>query len=367
MKKKIMVFALTGILALTSALCCIGLTACGGEEEELTKVTVQIKWLKQAQFMGYYAADALGFYEAEGLDVTIAQGGSVNEIDEVTNGRAQFGVTWTSNLINAVANGSNITTIAQIYKESGMTALGLKSNDGIADGTKFSQGETIENWMGGNQYELQALIAKYGLTTQLQAEDYDMDEFLNGSVDWSSAMTYNELGLVLESKKADGSHYTLDDLYILNMQDEGVGMLEDNIFVDTEWASANTETTEAFLRASIKGWAWCYKNPLAAGSLVYTAGDSISEYHQQYMAKEVAKLLGVTDGTLSTLGEMVDVDFTRTKDQLAEYSSAETAAAISALSLDDVRYSTFWTNAMNTIDLSDLDTYTYEFTEATLD
>ncbi|MCD7929852.1 MAG: ABC transporter substrate-binding protein, partial [Clostridiales bacterium] len=92
---------------------------------ELTAVTVQLKWVQQAQFMGYYAAKELGIYEAYGLDVTIVPGGSVDVVDEVDSGRAEFGVTWVSTLMSAVSNGANVMAVAQYYQDSGMTLVSL--------------------------------------------------------------------------------------------------------------------------------------------------------------------------------------------------------------------------------------------------
>ena len=106
---------------------------------ELTPVTVQLKWVQQAQFMGYYAAKALGIYEDFGLDVTIVPGGSVDVVDEVDSGRAQFGDVWTSTAMSAIANGANVMSVAQWYQNSGMTLVSMK--DTVADPTAVTSGE----------------------------------------------------------------------------------------------------------------------------------------------------------------------------------------------------------------------------------
>lgn len=110
--------------------------------------------------------------------------------------------------------------------------------------------ESVGNWLGGNQYELQAYLASLGLDTELTSQSYDMNQLLTGELHWASAMTYNELGLVLEEG------YDLDDLNVIYMRDTDVAMMEDCLFVDSEWAAANQDTVRAFLRASIKGWAF---------------------------------------------------------------------------------------------------------------
>lgn len=374
MKKKLLALAVSAVLACGCTAAFAGCSDNGGDE--LTPVTLQLKWLRQSQFMGYYAADVLGFYEDEGLDVTIVEGGTTSEIDAVESGAAQFGTTWVSNLIPSVANGSSLMAIAQFYQDSGMTVVSLKSDADIADGTKVSAGESVGNWLGGNQYELQAYLAALGLTTQLTSQSYDMNQLLGGELDWASAMTYNELGLVLEEG------YDLDDLNVIYMRDTDVAMMEDCLFVDSDWAAENTDTVEAFLRASIKGWAWaCTHAELTGklgndtGSLVYQAGDSVSLYHQQYMASEVAKLVvdgtRVTSSNLNNIGIMNEDDFKVTRDILSRYYTSSTAStvptdtdktvqtAISGLTFSQVFYTKFWDDVHGAVDLSNLDEYVY--------
>lgn len=343
---------------------------------ELAPVTLQLKWLRQSQFMGYYAADVLGFYEEEGLDVTIVEGGSTSEIDAVESGNAQFGTTWVSNLLPSIANGSSLMAIAQFYQDSGMTIVSMKETQG--EETAVEAGESVGNWLGGNQYELQAYLASLGLDTQLTSQSYDMNQLLTGELHWASAMTYNELGLVLEEG------YDLDDLNVVYMRDTDVAMMEDCLFVDSEWAAANQDTVRAFLRASIKGWAWActHADPAEmgvagndAGALVYEAGDSVSLYHQQYMASEVAKLVvdgaTVTESDLNAIGTMVESEFETTRDILSQYYTSSTASttpsstdlatqeAIGNLTFSQVFYTAFWEEVHEAVDLSDLDGYVF--------
>ena len=288
---------------------------------ELTPVTVQLKWVQQAQFMGYYAAKALGIYEDFGLDVTIVPGGSVDVVDEVDSGRAQFGDVWTSTAMSAIANGANVMSVAQWYQNSGMTLVSMK--DTVADPTAVTSGEVVGNWGGGNEYEMQAYLASLGLSTDYVAEDYDMQQLIDGELTWSSAMTYNEMGLLFEGG------YTADDLNVLYMEQEGFGMLEDCVIVDTAWAEENEDTVTACIEATALGWGWCLENTAAAGSLVFNAEDTantVSEYHQQFEASEVAKLIVgdiVTVGDRSTyakLGYLDAAKYEQTYDILSQYA-----------------------------------------------
>lgn len=91
---------------------------------EKTDVSIQLKWLPQCQFMGYYVALAKGYYEEYGLNVTIVPGGGdIGETTAVNNGTVDFGVTWVSNLISANAGGMELIEVAQVYQRSGLVLV----------------------------------------------------------------------------------------------------------------------------------------------------------------------------------------------------------------------------------------------------
>lgn len=255
---------------------------------ELQKVTLQLKWLPQAQFMGYYVAAEKGYYEEEGIDITILPGGSdIIPEQNVFNGVADVGVTWVSSLLKYQSQGYELTEVAQIYQKSAMllvskAASGIKKADDL-------KGKKIGSWFGGNEYEIYALLEANGLDKdkdlELVQQDYTMNQLLNDEIHAASAMTYNEYGLLLESG------LTESELSVLNMNDEGVAMLEDCLFANSKWVAENEDLFVRFLKASIKGWADACKDPEGAANIVYKVDESVSLEHQIYMAKEVAKLV----------------------------------------------------------------------------
>ena len=147
----------------------------------------------------------------------------------------------------------------------------------------------VGNWGLGNEYEIQALLTKYGMPTTYLSQAFDMDGFDDGSLLAASAMTYNELGLVVNSY--DGGYGYGDAVSYIDMNDEGVAMLEDNLFTTAAFAEANPNTVKAFIAASVKGWAYACANPEEAAEIVYNYGSSVSSEHQLYMAGEVKKLV----------------------------------------------------------------------------
>lgn len=92
---------------------------------EKTSVKIQLKWLPQAQFMGYYVAQAKGYYTEVGftnVDI-VSGGGDITETTAVQNGTVDFGQSWVSSTIAANAAGSNLLQVAQVSQRSGLVLV----------------------------------------------------------------------------------------------------------------------------------------------------------------------------------------------------------------------------------------------------
>ncbi|MGN0650477.1 MAG: ABC transporter substrate-binding protein [Oscillospiraceae bacterium] len=206
----------------------------------------------------------------------------------------------------------------------------------------------VGNWGLGNEYEIQALLTKYGLPTDYLTQDFTMDQFDTDAVTLASAMTYNELGLVKNGY--DGGYGYGDTVSIIDMNDEGVAMLEDNLFCSKAFAEANPNTVKAFVSASMKGWAYACENPAEAAEIVFAAGSSVSADHQAYMAGEVAKLVttDMNGGSVpaADVGNMDESAMQQTLDLAKKYILLEDSAAkekLAAMTLDDIRSTAYLT------------------------
>lgn len=255
---------------------------------KLDKLTLQLKWLPQSQFMGYYVADAKGYYAAEGIDIEILPGGSdIIPEQQVYNGVADVGVTWVSTLLKYQAQGWELKQVGQMFQKSALLLVS-KASSGINSPADL-KGKKVGSWFGGNEYEIYALLEANGIDRdkdlQLVQQDYTMNQLINDELHAASAMTYNEYGLLLESGLKP------EDLRTIDMNDAGVAMMEDCLFVNSEWIAKNEDLFVRFMRASIKGWADACADPEAAGKVVFDVDQSVSLEHQVYMAKEIAKLV----------------------------------------------------------------------------
>lgn len=233
------------------------------------------------------------------------------------------------------SNGNKVWSSDEIIAAS--DSDGLNKEDIIKAAAEAGK---VGNWGLGNEYEVEALLAKYGLPTDYLSEDFTMDGFDDDSITLASAMTYNELGLVTNSY--DGAYGYGDLAHVIDMNEEGVAMLEDNIFCTKDFAEQNPKTVEAFLYASIKGWEYAVAHPEEAAQIVYKAGSSVSQDHQSYMASEVAKLVTTdTKGDKVTdIGNMDDDAIQQTLDLAKQYVSLDDSGAqdkLKSFTLDDIR------------------------------
>jgi NitT/TauT family transport system substrate-binding protein len=305
---------LIAALALAAA---VGVTTRAAAAPKLTNITLQLKWVPQAQFAGYYAASLKGFYKAAGLNVTLKNGGP-NIIPEqvVASGQAQFGVDWLPSLLAARDKGTDLVNVAQVFARSGMTQLTWKSS-GINTIAKM-RGKKVANWLGGNQYELFAALTKNGMDPEhnsgvtIVQQPFDMNLFLQHKVDSASAMTYNELAQVLETKNPKtGKLYTLSDLNVIKMQNVGTGMLEDGLFSTGKWLSspANQAIAVKFIGASLAGWIYCRDHQAECVSLTLKEGPTLPKGHQTWQMNEINKLIWPNK---SGIGIMNTTDYKRT-------------------------------------------------------
>ena len=271
-------------------------------------VTLQLKWVTQAQFAGYYVAQAKGFYEAEGLNVTILPGGpDVAPTQVIAGGGADVVVDWMPSALAAREKGLALVNIAQPFKSSGMMLTCLKES-GVATPADF-KGKTLGVWFGGNEYPFLNWMNKLGLKTDgtdvtVLKQGFNVDPLLQKQAACVSTMTYNEYWQVIDAGVKP------EDLVTFKYEDEGVATLEDGLYVmeDKLADPAFEDKMVRFVRASMKGWKEAEANPDEAAMIVLEndATGAQTEAHQKRMMGEIAKL------TAGSNGALVEDDYKRT-------------------------------------------------------
>ena len=259
-------------------------------------VTLQLKWVTQAQFGGYYVALDKGFYEEEGLNVTIKPGGpDVAPAQVIAGGGADVVLDWMPSALASREKGLDLVNIAQPFKSSGMM-LTCRKDSGIATPADF-KGKTLGVWFGGNEYPFLSWMNKLGYSTDGGEDGVTvLKQGLNGQADCVSTMTYNEYWQIIDAG------LTPEELVVFKYEDQGVATLEDGIYVigSNLEDPAFVDKMERFVRASMKGWKWAEENPDDAAMIVLDndATGAQTEKHQKRMMGEIAKLTAGSNGAL---------------------------------------------------------------------
>ncbi len=291
---------MTKKLLLATALAC-GVFATSGAHAA-DKVTIQLKWVTQAQFAGYYVAAAKGLYKDAGLDVTINPGGpDVAPPQVIAGGGADVVVDWMPSALASREKGVPLVNISQTFKRSGLE-LTCRKDTGIKTPADFKN-KTLGVWFGGNEYPFLSWMAKLKLKTdgspggvKVIKQGFNVDPLLQKQADCISTMTYNEYWQVIDAG------YKPDQLVVFKYSDEGVATLEDGLYALEPKLKdpAFVAKMAKFVSASEKGWDWAKKNDKEAAKIVIAADTTGAQtlHHQEQMMGEIAKLLGNDNGKL---------------------------------------------------------------------
>ncbi|CUH54405.1 ABC transporter substrate-binding protein [Shimia marina] len=286
----------------TSSLTAAALSLLGSAALAADDVTLQLKWVTQSQFAGYYVALENGFYSDEDLNVTIKPGGpDIAPTQVLAGGGADVTVEWMPAALAAREKGLPMVNIAQPFKSSGMM-LTCRKDAGVASTDDFA-GKTLGVWFFGNEFPFLSWMSQLELGTdggdagvEVLKQGFNVDPILNGQAACVSTMTYNEYWQVIDAG------LTADDLTTFKYEDQGVATLEDGLYALEENLAdpAFEDKMVRFVRASMKGWKWAEENPEDAAMIVleYDETGAQTEEHQVRMMGEIAKLTAGSNGAL---------------------------------------------------------------------
>ncbi len=297
--------------------------AAGDACAELTPVSLQLQWVTQSQFAGYFAAVDQGFYAEQCLDVTILEG-AVDIVPQqvVASGQAEFGLAWVPKVLASRAEGADLVNIAQVFQRSG--TLEVSWADAPVETIADMAGKKIGTWGFGNEHELFVAMRAEGIdpnnpddVTVIQ-QSFDMLALLNRELDAAQAMIYNEYAQVLEAVNPDtGELYQPSDLVVIDFNDVGTAMLQDHVFAREAWLAeeGNEDIAIRFLAASFKGWQFCRDSFDACVRVVLDNGPTLGHSHMSWQLNEINKLIwpspegiGVLDQALWDQTVQVSVD-----------------------------------------------------------
>ncbi len=270
----------------------------GGECEATDSIKLQLQWVTQAQFAGYFAAADQGYFADRCLEVELIENPpDVTPQQQLADGSVDFAIAWVPKALATREAGANIVNIAQTFQRSGTLQVSF-ADAGITEPADFA-GKNIGNWGFGNEYEVFAALSEAGLDpatdVNLVTQNFDMLGLLSGDIDAAEAMTYNEYAQVLEAENPEtGELYQPEDFNVISYEEVGVGMLQDAVWADGERLESDDayrDIAVRFLAASFEGWAYCRDNPESCRDIVVAAGSQLGNSHQLWQMNEVNKLM----------------------------------------------------------------------------
>ncbi|MDH3189779.1 MAG: ABC transporter substrate-binding protein [Acidimicrobiia bacterium] len=285
------------------AVVAIVVSACGsdstggigtGDCDTTDDVRVQLQWVAQSQFAGYFVAKDLGFYEDECLNVEILEG-AVEIVPQtvLATGGAEFGLAWVPKALVSREQGADIVNIAQVFERSGTLEVSF-ADSGIESPADWA-GKKVGNWGFGNEYELTAAIELFGVQdVELVGQSFDMLALLNGELDAAEAMIYNEYAQVLEAVNPDtGELYQPEELNVIDFNEVGTAMLQDAVWVNADWIAeeGNEDIAIRFLKATFRGWIHCLDEFDECVDIVLDNGSTLGKSHQAWQLNEILGLI----------------------------------------------------------------------------
>jgi NitT/TauT family transport system substrate-binding protein len=308
MKRPRIWFSVATIATLVLASCTPAQDGGDGGDGDLDAVRLQLQWVPQAQFAGYFAAQELGYYEDEGLAVTLVDGGPdviPQQVGSAPDG-PEFTISWVPKVLQAREEGSDLVNIAQIFQRAGTLSVawadsGITSPDDFAD-------KKVGVWDFGNELEVVASARFAGLEPGVDFETviqpFDMTLLINAydgceagdtdCVDVAEAMIYNEYAQLLETSNPDtGELFQPEDINVIDYNEVGTAMLQDALFARAAWLAdeGNEDIATRFLRASFRGWIHCRDNPEECIQFTVDAGSTLGAGHQAWMMNEINALV----------------------------------------------------------------------------
>jgi NitT/TauT family transport system substrate-binding protein len=280
----------------------------GSAGGDLDEVDLQLQWVPQAQFGGYFAARDLGYYEDEGLSVNFIDGGPdviPQQVGSAPDG-PEFTISWVPKVLQAREQESDLVNIAQIFQRAGTLSVAW-GDSGITTPADFA-GKKVGVWDFGNELEVVASARFAGLEPgedfEVVIQPFDMTLLLNAAdgceagdsdcVDVAEAMIYNEYAQLLETENPEtGELYLPADLNVIDYNQFGTAMLQDALFARADWLAqdGNEDIATRFLRATFRGWIHCRDNPDDCIGFVVDAGSTLGAGHQAWMMNEINALI----------------------------------------------------------------------------
>ncbi|MDD2895851.1 MAG: ABC transporter substrate-binding protein [Aliarcobacter sp.] len=253
--------------------------------QELKKITIQLSWLDQFQFAGYYMAKQKGFYEELGLDVEIKPFEFGIDIPKnVNDGKIDFAVGRETLILERIKN-PNIVALYALFQSTPLILMSTKDS-GIENINDFSNKRIMTTIDDASEVSLKAMISSNKVKLEnltFLKHTHNINDLVNKNTDVISAYI---------SK----SPYTLEkegiEYNIFDPKKYGFDMYSDLLYTNQNLINYDLNTVLLFKKASLKGWEYAYSNMDESADLIIEKYNSqkLSKEELLYEAKELKKL-----------------------------------------------------------------------------
>uniref|UniRef100_A0A061S8H9 Myristoyl transferase n=1 Tax=Tetraselmis sp. GSL018 TaxID=582737 RepID=A0A061S8H9_9CHLO len=278
-------------------------------------LTLKLRWISQAQFAGYYAAQERGYYRDLCLSVDI------DDTDTEKNSGDNFAVQipWLLQFLQLVNRGQDFVHVSQVFQRGGWRYMGLPtvnagSSNQVRNFGDMSGGVKIAVPVLDLEDHIVSLISKYnrsfcgandfhtheyipcrgGEDIHFLTYGFDVSRIAETGASFVMGMTYNELGRLLLQTEGGRFKYTINDPGAANniliydpARVDGLLLPEDGLMAPralTEGRFRETNVLARFLEASFRGWIYCRDNEEACVSLFAPPGGNTNQ--QEYRTSQ---------------------------------------------------------------------------------
>ncbi|HTW61339.1 MAG TPA: ABC transporter substrate-binding protein, partial [Terracidiphilus sp.] len=275
-------------------------------ESGLTPVRLQLDWYPQPEHGGFFTAQMLGYYKAEGLDVTLVplpEYGSVAQL--VSTGKAEFGLGASDQLLEWDSNGLPLIAVSATMQHDPQAIMVHK--DSPVHDFKDLDGRTIAVEPGATW--LKYITRRYNLKdvreipSTLSIANFLADPNYVQQIFITSEPFFAQLaGAQVRTLLISSSGY---DPYRVQ-------------FTTRAFAAQHPEIVAKFVRASIRGWQEYLRNPAPTNALLLKLNPALNPAEEAYSAQALRDGGFVTgnDTSGAQTGRMTAARWTATYEQL---------------------------------------------------
>ena len=253
--------------------------------KELKKVTLQLSWLNQFQFAGYYMAKEKGFYEELGLDVEIKPFEFGIDIPkDVNDGKIDFAVGRETLILERIKN-PNIVALYALFQSTPLILMSTKES-GINHINDFSNKRIMTTIDDASEVSLKAMIASNKIKLEnltFLKHTHHIDDLINKNTDVISAYI-SKSPYILQEK---GVEYNIFDPKKYDFD-----MYSDMLYTNQNLINYDLNMVLLFKKASLKGWEYAYSNFEESVDVIYDKYNTqnLEKEELLYEAKELKKL-----------------------------------------------------------------------------